>query len=182
MKVKTSVIPDVKIITPEVFEDNRGFFYESFNHKKFEKIIGSNINFVQDNHSKSTKGVLRGLHYQVQGHSQGKLVRVIQGEVFDVAVDLRKHSPTFKKWVGTILSSENKNQLWVPEGFAHGFLTLSNTAEFIYKTTDYYHKESERGIIWNDNSINIHWPQKENLIISDKDLSAPNLIDAELFK
>ena len=136
MKITDSKIIDVKVIEPNVFEDERGFFFESFNHKKFEDAIGYNINFVQDNHSKSSIGVLRGLHYQLPPHAQGKLVRVIQGEVFDVAVDIRKTSSTFGQWVGETLSAENKKQLWVPEGFAHGFITLSETAEFIYKTTN----------------------------------------------
>ena len=144
MKVTDTKILDVKIIEPTVFEDERGYFYESFNHKKFEEAIGREVSFVQDNHSKSVKGVLRGLHYQLPPHAQGKLVRVVQGEVFDVAVDIRKSSPTFGQWVAEVLSAENKKQLWVPEGFAHGFLTLSETAEVLYKTTDYYASENER--------------------------------------
>ena len=158
MKVTDTKIPDVKIIEPTVFEDERGFFFESFNHKKFEEAVDYSITFVQDNHSKSSKGVLRGLHYQLPPHAQGKLVRVVQGEVFDVAVDIRKSSPTFGQWVGETLSAENKKQLWIPEGFAHGFLTLSETAEFIYKTTDYYASQSEHCICWNDKHLSIKWP------------------------
>ena len=155
MKVTDTKIPDVKIIEPTVFEDERGFFFESFNHKKFEAAIGRKVTFVQDNHSKSRKGVLRGLHYQLPPHAQGKLVRVVQGEVFDVAVDIRKSSPTFGHWVAETLSAENKKQLWIPEGFAHGFLTLSETAEFLYKTTDYYAPVFEKSIHWNDQFFNI---------------------------
>ena len=158
MKVTDTKIPDVKIIEPTVFQDERGFFFESFNHKKFEEAIGCEVSFVQDNHSKSVKGVLRGLHYQLPPHAQGKLVRVVQGEVFDVAVDIRKSSPTFGHWVAETLSAENKKQLWIPEGFAHGFLTLSETAEFLYKTTNYYHPQSEQCICWNDENISIKWP------------------------
>ena len=154
-----------------MFGDDRGFFYESFNQNKFEEAMGKKINFVQDNHSKSIKGVLRGLHYQLPPKAQGKLVRVTQGEVFDVAVDIRKSSPTFGQWVGEILSSDNKKQMWIPEGFAHGFLTLSDTAEFLYKTTDFYSKDHEQAIIWNDESIGIDWPS-DKPSLSDKDLKA----------
>jgi dTDP-4-dehydrorhamnose 3,5-epimerase len=171
MKVTPLSIPDVLLIEPQVFGDDRGFFYESFNQNKFEDAIGKKINFVQDNHSKSIKGVLRGLHYQLTPKAQGKLVRVIQGEVFDVAVDLRQSSPTFGKWVGEILSADNKRQMWIPEGFAHGFLTLSDTAEFLYKTTDFYSPEHERSIIWNDPNINIVWPL-EQVFLSNKDSKA----------
>ena len=157
MKATPLSIPDIFLIEPEVFGDERGFFYESFNQAKFESAIGRKVNFVQDNHSKSRKGVLRGLHYQ-DPKSQGKLVRVTQGEVFDVAVDIRPKSPTFGKWVAEILSGENKRQLWIPEGFAHGFLVLSETAEFLYKTTEYYAPEFEKCIIWNDNDLDIKWP------------------------
>ena len=146
MKVTDNKISDVKIIGPVVFEDKRGFFFESFNHKKIEEAIGYEVTFVQDNHSKSKKGVLRGLHYQLPSHGQGKLVRGVQGEVFDVAVDIRKSSPTFGRWVGETLSEDNKKQLWIPEGFAHGFLTLSETAECLYKTTNYYAPNSEHSI------------------------------------
>jgi len=181
MKVTDTKIPDVKIIEPTVFEDERGYFFESFNHKKFEEAIGREVSFVQDNHSKSVKGVLRGLHYQLPPHAQGKLVRVVQGEVFDVAVDIRKSSPTFGKWVGETLSAENKKQLWIPEGFAHGFLTLSDTAEFLYKTTDYFVKEYERSILWSDANINIPWPKQIKVSVSDKDAVAVTLQDAEVF-
>ncbi|WP_348944611.1 dTDP-4-dehydrorhamnose 3,5-epimerase [Chitinibacter sp. FCG-7] len=158
MNVIDTAIPDVKIIEPKVFGDERGFFYESFNHAKFEEAIGRKVEFVQDNHSKSVKGVLRGLHYQIQ-HPQGKLVRCTRGEVFDVAVDLRKSSATFGQWVGVTLSEENKRQLWVPEGFAHGFVVVSEVAEFLYKTTDYWFPEHERSLLWNDQDLAIAWPE-----------------------
>ena len=158
MNVISTAIPDVKIYEPTVFGDDRGFFFESFNKKVFEEATKTKHEFVQDNHSKSRKGVLRGLHYQLQPKTQGKLVRVIQGEVFDVAVDIRQSSPTFGKWVGIYLSAENKRQLWIPEGFAHGFLTISETAEFLYKTSDFYSPQHERSILWNDPDINISWP------------------------
>jgi dTDP-4-dehydrorhamnose 3,5-epimerase len=180
MKVTPLSIPDVLLIEPQVFGDDRGFFYESFNQNKFEEAMGKKINFVQDNHSKSVKGVLRGLHYQLTPKAQGKLVRVIQGEVFDVAVDLRQLSPTFGKWTGEILSSDNKKQLWIPEGFAHGFLTLSDTAEFLYKTTDFYSKEHEQAIIWNDETIGIDWPSR-NISLSPKDETAHFFIGASYF-
>jgi len=181
MKVTDTNIPDVKIIEPTVYEDERGFFFESFNHKKFEEAIGRKVTFVQDNHSKSSKGVLRGLHSQLPPHAQGKLVRVVQGEVFDVAVDIRKSSPTFGQWVAETLSAENKKQLWMPEGFAHGFLTLSETAEFLYKTTNYYSKEYERAIIWNDVSLRIEWPSNINPLVSEKDNTAIIFTQAEVF-
>ena len=181
MKVTSTKIPEVKIIEPAVFEDERGFFFESFNHKRFEEAIGRKVNFVQDNHSKSSKGVLRGLHYQLPPHAQGKLVRVVQGEVFDVAVDTRKSSPTFGQWVAETLSAENKKQLWIPEGFAHGFLTLSETAEFLYKTTDYYAKESERCIRWDDATVKIQWPHNINPLVSEKDSTATIFTKAEVF-
>ena len=171
MKVTTLNIPDVLLIKPEVFGDDRGFFFESFNQKSFEEAVGHKINFVQDNHSRSVKGVLRGLHYQLPPKAQGKLVRVIQGEVFDVAVDLRQSSPTFGKWTSEILSSDNKKQLWIPEGFAHGFLTLSDSAEFLYKVTDFYSAEHERNIRWNDKTIGIKWPAL-NVSLSKKDQNA----------
>lgn len=158
MQATRLAIPDVILFTPKVFGDERGYFYESFNQQVFEALTGLKRNFVQDNHSKSQKGVLRGLHYQLPPKAQGKLVRVVQGEVFDVAVDIRKSSPTFGQWVGVNLSAENKQQLWIPEGFAHGFLTLSETAEFLYKTTDYYATEQERCIIWDDLVLAIAWP------------------------
>ena len=180
MKVTPLNIPDVLLIEPQVFGDDRGFFYESFNQNKFEAALGHKINFVQDNHSKSVKGVLRGLHYQLTPKAQGKLVRVIQGEVFDVAVDLRQSSPTFGKWVGEILSAENKKQMWIPEGFAHGFLTLSDTAEFIYKTTDFYSNDHEEVIMWNDETINIKWPT-DSPSLSVKDTAAKFFSEATYF-
>lgn len=181
MNVTDTKIEDVKVIQPTVFEDERGFFFESFNHKIFEDLLGHSVNFVQDNHSKSQKGILRGLHYQLPPHAQGKLVRVVEGEVFDVAVDIRKSSPTFGQWVGEFLSAENKKQLWIPEGFAHGFLTLSNTADFLYKTTDYYSKEHERSIVWSDETINITWPQQVEVYVSKKDKNAASLKSEEVF-
>lgn len=181
MKVTDTKIPDVKIIEPTVFEDERGFFFESFNHKKFEEAIGCEVTFVQDNHSKSSKGVLRGLHYQLPPCAQGKLVRVVQGEVFDVAVDIRKSSPTFGQWVAETLSAENKKQLWIPEGFAHGFLTLSETAEFLYKTTDYYAQQYQRSIVWNDVSLSIEWPSNIHPLISEKDSTATIFTMVEVF-
>ncbi len=180
MKVTPLAIPDVILIEPQVFGDDRGFFFESLNQNKFEVAIGKKINFVQDNHSKSVKGVLRGLHYQLSPKAQGKLVRVIQGEVFDVAVDLRQSSPTFGKWVGEILSADNKKQMWIPEGFAHAFLTLSDTAEFLYKTTDFYSKDHEQAIIWNDETIRIDWPMKD-VSLSIKDKSAVSFKEAKYF-
>ncbi|HFM0932000.1 TPA: dTDP-4-dehydrorhamnose 3,5-epimerase, partial [Escherichia coli] len=165
--------PDVLIFEPKVFGDERGFFMESFNQKVFEEAVGRKVEFVQDNHSKSSKGVLRGLHYQLEPYAQGKLVRCVVGEVFDVAVDIRKSSPTFGKWVGVNLSAENKRQLWIPEGFAHGFLVLSETAEFLYKTTNYYHPEAEGSLLWNDDDININWPSSFDIILSKKDENAP---------
>ena len=155
--VTSTAIPDVLIIEPQVFGDDRGWFFESFNEKEFSAAIGKEVSFVQDNHSSSKKGVLRGLHYQTE-QTQGKLVRVTRGAVFDVAVDIRQSSPTFGKWVGVELSADNKKQLWIPPGFAHGFLVLSETAEFLYKTTDYWHAASEQCIIWNDTSLSIQWP------------------------
>ena len=181
MKATPLAIPEVILFEPTVFTDERGFFFESFNHKKFEEAVGYGVNFVQDNHSKSTKGVLRGLHYQLPPKAQGKLVRVTQGEVFDVAVDIRKNSPTFGKWVGEKLSAENKKQLWVPEGFAHGFLTLSETAEFLYKVTNYYSKEYERSIIWNDPNIGIDWTLQEQPQLSEKDQQGIFLENADVF-
>lgn len=181
MKVTPLNIPDVLLIEPKVFEDDRGFFFESFNLRSFREATSSNISFVQDNHSKSTKGVLRGLHYQLPPFAQGKLVKVIQGEVFDVAVDLRKSSPSFGKYVSLILSADNKKQLWIPEGFAHGFLTLSDTAEFFYKTTKFHCPEREYCIMWNDVNININWPISQNIKISPKDSLGNNLKSSKLF-
>lgn len=173
MKIIDTAIPDVKIIEPAVFRDDRGFFFESFNQKRFEEAIGRKVEFVQDNHSRSSKGVLRGLHYQLNPHPQGKLVRCVIGEVFDVAVDIRRSSATYGKWVGTTLSAENKRQLWIPEGFAHGFITISDQAELLYKTTDYWCKELERSIAWNDHQLAIEWPLSQAPILSVKDLNAP---------
>ena len=158
MKAIATSIPDVFVIEPRVFGDECGFFFESFNEQAFNAATGNTLAFVQDNHSKSVKGVLRGLHYQLPPKAQGKLVRVVQGEVFDVAVDIRKDSPTFGQWVGEVLSADNKKQLWIPPGFAHGFLTLSDTAEFLYKTTDYWSPEHERAIMWDDATLKIDWP------------------------
>jgi dTDP-4-dehydrorhamnose 3,5-epimerase len=180
MKVTPLAIPDVLLIEPEVFGDDRGLFFESFNQERFEKALGRRVNFVQDNHSRSAKGVLRGLHYQLPPKAQGKLVRVIQGEVFDVAVDIRKSSPTFGKWVGEILSSDNKKQMWIPEGFAHGFVTLSDTSEFLYKVTDFYSKEYEGAIRWNDTDLNIAWPTKE-VSLALKDETAKSFKEASYF-
>lgn len=180
MKATLLAIPDVILLEPKVFGDDRGFFFESFNQAQFETAIGRKITFVQDNHSRSARNVLRGLHYQIQ-QPQGKLVRVVQGEVFDVAVDIRKSSPTFGQWVGEILSAENKRQMWVPEGFAHGFVVLSDTAEFLYKTTDYYAQKHERCIAWNDPAIAIQWPLDGVPALSTKDQQGKPLTAAEHF-
>ncbi len=168
MKVHPTKIPDVLLVEPTVFGDDRGFFYESFNQRAWKEKTGLDIVFVQDNHSRSSKGVLRGIHYQIQ-QAQGKLVRVVAGEVYDVAVDLRKNSPTFGNWVGMHLSALNKRMLWIPEGFGHGFLVLSDAAEFLYRTTDYWAPEHERCIIWNDPDLNISWPLDSPPILSQKD-------------
>lgn len=179
--IKTN-IPEVLILEPQIFGDERGFFFESFNQKLFDEVVNRHVEFVQDNHSKSSKGVLRGLHYQLPPFAQAKLVRCIAGEVFDVAVDIRTMSPTFGYWVGVRLSAENKRQLWIPEGFAHGFLTLSENAEFAYKTTNFYSRESEGGIMWNDPQINIEWPEDNmEFILSAKDEILPCLTDARHF-
>ena len=180
MKATPLAIPDVVLLEPRVFGDDRGFFFESFNQAKFEAAIGRSVHFVQDNHSRSARNVLRGLHYQVR-QPQGKLVRVVAGEVFDVAVDLRKSSPTFGQWVGETLSAENKRQLWVPEGFAHGFVVLSESAEFLYKTTDYYAPEHERCLLWNDPSLGIAWPIEGEPALSSKDKEGRLLEDAEVY-
>ncbi len=179
MKITPLDIPDVLLIEPIVFEDDRGFFFESFNLNKFNEITSLDVSFVQDNHTKSFKGVLRGLHYQIPPHAQGKIVRVIRGEVFDVAVDIRKSSPTFGKHVTQILSAENKKQVWIPEGFAHGFLTLSEHSELLYKITVPYCKDYEKSIHWNDSLIDIQWPKTDNLIISEKDRLAKNINDVD---
>lgn len=170
MKVINTKIQSVKIIEPSVYQDTRGFFMETWNQKKFEELVtGEPTEFVQDNHSKSNKGILRGLHFQ-KINTQGKLVRVISGEVFDVAVDMRKNSSTFGEWVGEYLSAENKRQLWIPEGFAHGFLVTSNEAEFVYKCTDFYNPDAEVSILWNDSELDINWPiDNDNVILSAKD-------------
>ena len=177
-----TAIPDVLVIEPKVFGDDRGWFFESFNEKDFSAAVGHSVTFVQDNHSSSKKGVLRGLHYQME-QTQGKLVRVCLGAVFDVAVDLRQSSGTFGHWVGIELSAENKKQLWVPPGFGHGFLVLSETAEFLYKTTDYWHAASEQCIVWDDSTINIQWP---NIgippILNSKDASGSSFLEAKKFK
>ena len=173
-------LPEVLILEPKVFGDARGFFFESFNALDFAKCTGLDVPFVQDNHSKSAKGVLRGLHYQIQ-HPQGKLVRVTQGEVFDVAVDLRRSSQNFGKWEGVLLSADNKRQLWVPPGFAHGFVVLSDTAEFLYKTTDYYHPEFERSLLWCDTTVGIQWPVGAPPLLAAKDAAARTLEQADLF-
>ena len=181
MNIVDTKILDVKRIDPLVHSDQRGYFFESFHQQKFEASIGYSVRFVQDNHSHSTQGVLRGLHYQLPPHAQGKLVRVVQGEVFDVAVDIRRSSPTFGQWVGEILSAENKRQLWIPPGFAHGFLTLSESAELLYKTTDYYCPEAERTIHWQDAEVNIDWLVTSDPIVSPRDSAAICFNEAEVF-
>ena len=182
MNVISTSISEVLVIEPKVFGDRRGFFFESFNHKNFNQATGLDVKFVQDNHSRSVKDVLRGLHYQIR-QPQGKLVRVVRGKVFDVAVDIRRSSPTFGQWVGVELTEDNYRQLWVPSGFAHGFYVLSDTADFLYKTTDYYFPDLERSLLWNDPAIAVSWPIQADVspIISAKDKIAPKLADAELF-
>ncbi|CAO5045524.1 dTDP-4-dehydrorhamnose 3,5-epimerase [Microcystis aeruginosa] len=180
MKVIPTEIPDVLIIEPQVYGDDRGFFLESFNQKDFREKTGVNTTFVQDNHSMSLKNVLRGLHYQIP-NPQGKLVRVVNGSVFDVAVDARKGSPTFGQWVGCILSAENKRIFWVPEGFAHGFLVLSDRAEFLYKTTNYYYPQYEKTILWNDADLGIDWPLETPPILSPKDQAGQPFKSVEVF-
>lgn len=182
MKVSATSLPEVLLIEPKVFGDARGFFFESFNQKAFNSATGLDVNFVQDNHSRSSKGVLRGLHYQIQ-QPQGKLVRVVRGSVFDVAVDIRKSSPNFGRWVGIELTEDNHRQLWVPPGFAHGFLVTSESADFLYKTSDYYAPECERCILWNDASIGVEWPLHGQLPqLSVKDSNATTLVAAQVFK
>jgi len=180
MKATPLSIPDVVLFEPKVFGDDRGFFYESFNQAQFEAAIGKPVTFVQDNYSRSAKGVLRGLHYQIQ-QPQGKIMRVTQGEVFDVAVDIRKSSPTFGQWVGEILSAENKKQMWVPDGFAHGFVVLSDNAECLYKSTDYYAPQHERSIAWNDASLAINWPIQGEPVLSGQDAQGAAFKTAEVF-
>lgn len=181
MKVTQTTIPDVLVIEPEVFGDDRGFFFESFNQKSWHRNTGLERAFVQDNHSRSAKGVLRGIHYQIQ-QVQGKLVRVVAGEVFDVAVDLRRNSPTFGRWVGEYLSAENFKQFWIPEGFGHAFVVLSESAEFLYRTTDYWAPEHERCIIWNDPELDINWPIDFAPRLSEKDGKGLLLKDAEVYE
>jgi dTDP-4-dehydrorhamnose 3,5-epimerase len=182
MKATETMLPGVFVIEPEVFGDDRGFFMESFNAAKFRELTGADVDFVQDNHSRSSANVLRGIHYQIE-HAQGKLVRVTEGAVFDVAVDLRRSSPSFGQWYGVELNAENKKQLWVPAGFGHAFLVLSESADFLYKTTDYYHPESERSILWSDSEIGIEWPLGYDVEprLSEKDASASALGSAEVY-
>lgn len=180
MKATQLSLPDIYLLEPNVFGDDRGFFFESYNQRQFEQAIGKPITFVQSNHSRSAKNVLRGLHYQIQ-QPQGKLVRVVAGEVFDVAVDIRRSSPTFGQWVGETLSAENKKQLWVPPGFAHGFAVLSDYAEFLYNTTDYWAPEHERYIIWNDPTLAIDWPIDQTPTLSEKDTQGKPFIEADVY-
>jgi len=179
--VTQTELPEVLVLEPKVFADDRGFFFESYNRRDFQEATGLDIEFVQDNHSRSVKGVLRGLHYQIV-HPQGKLVRVIQGKVFDVAVDLRRSSPNFGKWSGVVLSEENKKQLWIPPGFAHGFLVLSDSADFLYKTTDYRFAEHERSLLWSDADVGIQWPLDVEPLLSAKDAQAPMLQQAAAYE
>jgi len=179
--VTPTALPDVLILEPKVFGDDRGFFFESFNQRDFAQLTGLDVQFVQDNHSRSVKNVLRGLHYQIQ-HPQGKLVRVTQGAVFDVAVDMRRSSPTFGKWAGVELSADNKRQLWVPPGFAHGFVVLSDTAEFLYKTTDYWFPEFERSLRWNDPQVDIAWPIQDEPQLAKKDAEGSPFSSADTFE
>lgn len=176
----STALPEVLILEPKVFGDDRGFFFESFNLRDFQQVSGLDVNFMQDNHSRSERNVLRGLHYQIQ-HPQGKLVRVISGSVFDVSVDLRRSSPNFGKWVGVELTSENKRQLWIPPGFAHGFVVTSESAEFLYKTTDYWFPEHERSLLWNDPAVGIEWPLDGEPKLAAKDAAAKVLGEAEVF-
>ena len=181
MNIIKTEIPDVLIFEPKVFGDDRGFFMESFNQRIFNEAVGKEVNFIQDNHSKSSKNVLRGLHYQLQPYAQGKLVRCVVGEVFDVAVDIRKDSKHYGKWVGVYLSAENKKQLWIPEGFAHGFFVLSDIAEFVYKTTNYYSPEHERSILWSDSDLSVEWPISNDCLpsLSSKDLAGKAFRDSD---
>jgi dTDP-4-dehydrorhamnose 3,5-epimerase len=180
IQVTSTALDGVKLIEPKVFGDARGFFFESFNAREFAEHVDPGVEFVQDNHSRSSKGVLRGLHYQIQ-HAQGKLVRVVEGAVFDVAVDLRRSSPTFGKWVGFVLSGENHRQTWIPPGFAHGFVVLSETAQFLYKTTDYWYPQHERCVIWNDPQVGIEWPIEEQPTLAPKDAMGKRFAEAETF-
>lgn len=181
MKARALEIADVLLLEPAVFSDERGFFFESFNRKTFEGLVGRSVDFVQDNQSSSTRGVLRGMHYQLPPMAQGKLVRVLHGSVFDVAVDIRKHSPTFGRWVGEVLSGENRRQLWIPEGFAHGFLTLTEKAEVLYKVTNHYAPELERCIRWDDEEVAIDWDLESPPYLSGKDAQGKHFSTAELF-
>ena len=181
MKATPLALADVVLLEPKVYEDSRGHFYESYNARTFADAVGHAVQFVQDNHSLSHKGVVRGLHYQLDPAPQGKLIRVVAGEIFDVAVDVRMSSPTYGKWVGEVLSAANKRQLWIPVGFAHGFMALSDGTEVLYKTTDFYHKAAEQAIIWNDPDIGIAWPETVTPVLSDKDLIAPRFADAVTF-
>ena len=181
MRVTPTAIVDVQVIEPRVFADERGFFFESFNRRDFAQATGIDAEFVQDNHSRSVRNTLRGLHYQIQ-HAQGKLVRVVAGELFDVAVDLRRKSPSFGKWVGNRLSAENKRMLWIPAGFAHGFVVLSETADFLYKTTDYWAPQHERTLLWNDPELGIAWPLAGEPILAPKDQAGKRLAEAEIFE
>lgn len=178
--VTPTPIPDVLVLTPKVFGDARGFFFESFNARDFREVTGLDVDFVQDNHSKSARGVLRGMHYQIQ-HPQGKLVRVVQGSVFDAVVDMRRSSPTFGQWTGVVLDAAQHQQLWVPPGFAHGFVTLSESAEFLYKTTDYWYPEHERSLLWNDPTVAIDWPFDFTPQLAAKDEAGKIFAEAELF-
>lgn len=182
MKVIPTRLPEVVIVEPRIFGDARGFFFESFNRRQFNQALSLDVEFVQDSHSRSAQGVLRGLHYQISPRAQGKLVRVVQGEIFDVAVDVRKSSKTFGAWTGVRLSAENHQQLWIPQGFAHGFLVLSESAEVLYKTTDFYAPDAERGIRWDDPQLAIDWPLHGMPTLSDKDRQAPLFADAEFFE
>ena len=182
MKVVTTALPGVLILEPRVFGDERGFFFESFNQKAFDEAVGARVEFVQDNHSRSARGVLRGLHYQLPPHAQGKLVRVVRGSAFDVAVDIRRGSPTFGRWVGVTLDARDHKQMWIPPGFAHGFLALEDDTHFLYKTTDFYARECERSIVWSDPAIGIVWPDASRApMVAAKDAAAPPLASAETF-
>jgi len=179
--IEQTALAQLLVLTPRYFRDERGFFTESYNKRAFDEAVGSDVEFVQDNHSRSTRGVLRGLHYQLPPRAQGKLVRVVAGEIFDVAVDMRRSSATFGRWFGVVLSADKGNQLWIPPGFAHGFLTLSDTADVLYKASDYYDPACERSIIWNDPDIGVEWPPEDRPLLSPKDANASRLEVAELF-
>jgi dTDP-4-dehydrorhamnose 3,5-epimerase len=180
IEVIPTALPEVKIIEPKVFGDARGFFFESFNAREFQAHVQPGVQFVQDNHSHSVKGVLRGMHYQIE-HAQGKLVRVVEGAVFDVAVDMRRSSPTFGQWAGAVLSADNRKQMWIPPGFAHGFVVLTDEAQFLYKTTDYWHLEFERCLLWNDPAVGIVWPIDFEPTLAAKDAAGKSLSEAESY-